>query len=173
MTWDDIQQGLQTAVQSAGAYLVSPWFYLQVGVIIAAAAISLVSAKILRARFDLTSLDADLPGPLRVAISSLFELADAIFFALLASVTHVLLVNFALFSRGYLLATATSFAGAWIIIRLATGLIQNQFMVRVVSIGAWIMAALSIVGKLDEVAALLNSVSVMVGSVRVDRKSVV
>jgi len=167
MDWDDIQQALQATIRSAEAYLVSPWFYMQAGIILVAAGLSLAAASFLRARIDPASLAMGLPAPLRVLIRVLMNRAGTIIFALLISITRAVIVKTEVLRHGYLLSTAASLATAWVIIRLATGLIRNEFVVRAVSVTAWIIAALSIIGKLDEVAAALDSVSIPLGALRV------
>ena len=149
MEWDDIQQALQASVKSAEAYLISPWFYMQAGIILAAAGLSLALASFLRARVSPTSLAMGLPAPLRALIRILLNRADAIIFALLTSIAPAVVVKTEVLRHGYLLSTAASLATAWVIIRLATGLIRNEFVVRAVSVTAWIIAALSIIGKLE------------------------
>lgn len=167
MDWDDIQRTLQASIKSAEAYLVSPWFYMQAGIILVAAGLSLAAASFLRARVDPASLAMGLPAPLRVLIRVLMNRAGTIIFALLISITRAVIVQAEVMRHGYLLSTAASLATAWVIIRLATGLIRNEFVVRAVSVTAWIVAALSIVGKLDDVAAALDSVAVPLGALRV------
>lgn len=167
MEWDDFRQALSAAVRSAETYVTSPWFYMQVGIVLAAAGIALASASFLRARVDPTSLGMGLPAPLRALIRVLMNRAGTIVFAILTSIARVILVQTEILNRGYLLSTATSLATAWVIIRLATGLIKNEFVVGVVSLTAWAVAALSIIGRLDDLADALNSVSIMVGALRV------
>lgn len=166
MEWADLQQSLNTAIRSAETYVTSPWFYMQVGIILAAAGMALASASFLRARVDPTSLGMGLPAPLRALIRVLMNRAGTIIFAILTSLARVFLVQTEVLHRGYLLSTATSLATAWVIIRLATGLIRNEFVVGVVSLTAWAIAALSIIGKLDDLTEALNSVSIMVGALR-------
>jgi small-conductance mechanosensitive channel len=107
-----------------------------------------------------------LPAPLRALIRILLHRAGTIIFIALIGIARVVMVNTGILNRGYLLATAISLATAWLIIRIATGLIKNEFVVRVVSLAAWIVAALSIIGKLDDAADALDSVSVVVGTLR-------
>ena len=52
-------------------------------------------------------------------------------------------------SRSYLLAVAAKLAFAWLMIRLVTSVIRNDFIVRLVSLSAWLVAALSILGQLE------------------------
>lgn len=166
MEWADLQQALSTAIRSAEIYITSAWFYMQIGIVLAAAGIALACAGFLRAKFDPASLGMGLPAPLRVLIRVLMKHAGTIIFALITSVARIVLVQTEVLNRGYLLSIATSLATAWIIIRLATGLIKNQFVVGVVSLTAWAIAALSIIGRLDDIADALNSVSIVVGTLR-------
>ncbi|MDU6244180.1 MAG: mechanosensitive ion channel, partial [Bradyrhizobium sp.] len=69
-------------------------------------------------------------------------------------------------SRSYLLAVALKLAMAWLVIRLITSVIRNTFIVQIVSISAWLVAALSIIGQLDNVVDALDSVSVVLGGLR-------
>ena len=167
MEWDDIQQALQASIKSAEAYLVSPWFYMQAGIVLAAAGLSLALASFLRARVNPTSLAMGLPAPLRALIRVLMSRAGTIIFALLISISRAIIVKAEVMRHGYLLSTAASLATAWVIIRLATGLIRNELVVRAVSVAAWIVAALSIIGKLDDVATALDSVAIPLGALRV------
>lgn len=166
MEWVDLQQALSAAIRSAEIYVTSPWFYVQVGIILAAAGMALASASFLRARVDPAALGMGLPAPLRSLIRVLMNRAGTIIFAILTSLARVVLVQTEILNRGYLLSIATSLATAWVIIRLATGLIRNEFVVGVVSLTAWAIAALSIIGKLDDLTEALNSVSIMVGALR-------
>jgi len=69
-------------------------------------------------------------------------------------------------SRSYLLAMAAKLALAWLMIRLVTSVIRNAFIVRLVSVSAWVVAALSIIGQLDAAIDALDSVSVVLGGLR-------
>lgn len=167
MEWTDIQNALNDTLQSVTAQITSPWFAIQGAIILIATGLSLAAASFLRGRVDQVSLGMGLPAPLRILIRVLMHRAGTIIFALLTWVARVALVHAGFLHRGYLLATATSLASAWIIIRLATTMIHNEFVVRVVSLAAWTVAALSIIGRLDDVADALDSVSVMAGTLRV------
>jgi small-conductance mechanosensitive channel len=69
-------------------------------------------------------------------------------------------------SRSYLLAVAAKLALAWLIISLVTSVIRNAFIVRLVSLSAWLVAALSILGQLGPTIDALDSVSVVLGGLR-------
>jgi len=69
-------------------------------------------------------------------------------------------------SRSYLLNVAANLALAWLIIRLITSVIRNSFIVRLVSLLAWLVAALSILGQLGPTIDALDSVSIELGGLR-------
>jgi small-conductance mechanosensitive channel len=69
-------------------------------------------------------------------------------------------------SRSYLLSISAKLAFAWLVILLVTSVIRNTFLVRLVSLSAWLVAALSILGELDPVIDALDSVAIMVGGLR-------
>jgi small-conductance mechanosensitive channel len=166
MEWNEVEETLRSGITAFAAQITSPWFYMQIGVVLVAAGLSLAASRFLRGRIDPTSTAMGLPAPLRALIRILLHRTGTIIFILLTSVARVVMVNTGLLNRGYLLAVAASLATAWLIIRIATGLIKNEFVVRVVSLAAWIVAALSIIGKLDDAADALDSVSVIVGTLR-------
>jgi small-conductance mechanosensitive channel len=166
MDLNDITAFLHTAARSVGAEVTSPWFYLQLGLIMAAAGIAFATGAAIRLRIDMTSLAMRWPAPLRLFIRVLVESASTAVFALLMIVARVTMWHSTWPSRSYLLAVSAKLALAWIIIRLVTSVIRNTFMVRVVSISAWLITALSILGQLDPVIDALDSVSIVLGGLR-------
>ena len=157
---------LQTAARSVGAEVTSPWFYLQIGIGLIGAGISIAAGAAIRSRIDLKTLGAGWPAPFRVIVRVLVTDASTAAFALLMWVARIIMVLSTWPSRSYLLSVFAKLALAWLVIRLLTSVIRNQFMLRVVSISAWLVAALSIIGELDPVIEALDSVSVTFGGLR-------
>ena len=158
---------LQGAFRSVWAEVTSPWFYTQLGLIMAAAGLSLGLAAALRARVDVTSVAMGWPTPLRLMVRVLLQSTTTAFFAVITLVMRLVMVAMTCPSRSYLLITAASLAFAWLIIRLATSVIRNEFAVRLLSVSAWAVAALSIIGLLDQTLDALDSVAVVLGGIRV------
>nr|WP_239479647.1 mechanosensitive ion channel domain-containing protein [Actibacterium sp. 188UL27-1] len=69
-------------------------------------------------------------------------------------------------SARYILTLVASIATAWLIVALATRLIRNRFMQRLVSWGAWIWVTLYYVGLLDETYQLLDTLALEFGEFR-------
>ena len=162
----EIIDSLHTAARSIGAEVTSPWLYLQLGLILTAAGIALAAAAVIRSRTDMTSLAMGWPAPFRLFIRVLVGSAPSAAFALLILLARVVMLASTWPSRSYLLSVAANLAFAWLIIRLFTSVIRNPFFVRLVSVSAWLVAALSILGQLGPTIDALDSVSIVLGGLR-------
>jgi small-conductance mechanosensitive channel len=160
-------EALQTALRSVGAEVSSPWFYLQFGLILAGAGIAFGTNAAIRTRFDTRTLAKRWQLPvMRHFMGVLVESAATAVFAILMIVGRVTMWHLTWPSRSYLLMVCAKLALAWIAIRLVTSVIQNAFIVRLVSLAAWLVAALSIVRELDWAAETLDSVAIEIGGLR-------
>lgn len=166
MDLNEITEFLHSAARSVGAEVTSPWFYLQLGLILAAAGIAFAAGAAVRSKVDVTSVAMGWPVPFRLFIRVLVGSAPTAVFALLMTLARVIMLASTWPSRSYLLAVAANLAFAWLIIRLITSVIRNAFIVRVVSLSAWAVAALSILGQLQPAVEALDSVSIVLGGLR-------
>jgi small-conductance mechanosensitive channel len=166
MDQSDVTDFLHTAARSVGAEVTSPWFYLQLGLIMGATGIAFASGAATRSRVDMTSLAMGWPAPLRLFVRVLAGSAPTAVFAVLMILARVVMRVSTWPSRSYLLAVAAKLALAWLIIRLVTSVIRNPFIVRLVSLSAWLVAALSIIGQLEPAIDALDSVSIVLGGLR-------
>lgn len=163
----EIYAAVQAGLLSVGAEITSSWFYFQVGLIVAAAGLAHMLATALRSRVNASSFAIKWPMPLRLILRALIRHAGSAIFALLTIAARIVMVETTWPSRSYLLAVAAKLAVAWLLIRLATSLIRNETAVRLVSIAAWSVAALSILGLLDQTIAALDSMAFVLGGMRV------
>ena len=168
MDLKDITEILHNAARSLGAEVTSPWFYLQFGLILAAAGIAWASDAAIRARVNMASLAMRWPLALRRFAGVLVGSASTVVFAILVTAARIAMYHATWPSRSYLLAVSAKLALAWLVIRLVTSVIRNEFIVRLVSVSAWLIAALSIVGQLAPTLDLLDSdsVSIVLGGLR-------
>jgi small-conductance mechanosensitive channel len=168
MDFNEIIEFLHATARSLGAEVTSPWFYLQFGLILAAGGIAWASEAAIRARVDMTSLAMRWPVALRRLARVLVGSASTVIFAILVIAARIAMLHSTWPSRSYLLAVAAKLALAWLVIRLVTSVIRNEFIVRLVSVSAWFVAALSVVGQLDPTLQLLDSdsVSIVLGGLR-------
>src|SRR5882672_2233291 len=168
MDLNDIPEFLLSAARSVGAEITSPWFYLQLGLILAGAGVAYAAGAAIRARIDLAALAMGWPAALRLFMRVLVGSASTAVFAVLMTLARVIMLTSTWPSRSYLLAVAANLAFAWLIIRLITSVIRNEFIVRLVSLSAWLVAALSVIGQLEPTLQLLDSdsVSIVLGGLR-------
>ena len=162
----EIIEFLQSTARSVGAEIASPWFYLQCGLILTAAGIAYAADAAIRARVDMTSLAMRWPLPLRHFARVLVGSASTAVFAILVIAVRVTMYHLTWPSRSYLLMVAAKLALAWLVIRLITSVIRNAFIVKLVSITAWLVAALSILGQLEPAAETLDSFAIEIGGLR-------
>jgi small-conductance mechanosensitive channel len=162
----DIAEYLLSAARSVGAEVTSPWFYLQFGLMLAGAGMAYAADATIHARVDMTSLAMRWPLPMRHFVRVLVSSASTAVFAVLMIIARVVMYHSTWPSRSYLLVVAAKLAVAWLVIRLVTSVIRNAFIVRVVSFSAWLVAALSIIGQLEAAVEALDSVSVVLGGLR-------
>ncbi|MGF6310310.1 small-conductance mechanosensitive channel [Bradyrhizobium sp. i1.8.4] len=166
MSWKDVLESIQMAARSVGAEIASPWFYLQFGIILAAAGLAYAADTAIHARVDMSSLAMRWPLPLRHFARVMVKSASTAVFAMLMVISRIVMWHATWPSRSYLIAVAAKLALAWLVIRLVTSVIDNAFIVKLVSIAAWVVAALSIIGQLDWAADTLDSFAVVVGGLR-------
>lgn len=166
MDFADLHDALTTALRPIAADIVSPWFYLQGGVILAAIAIAAAIEALVRRRVDVAG-PSDWPSSLRRLVRVLVLSTGTLVFAVLVFAARAAMKEWAPPHHTYLLAVGGSLAVAWLIIRFVASLIRNDTIVRLVSISAWTVAALSILGWLPPVIDALDSVAIVLGGIRV------
>lgn len=157
---------LYSALRSVGAEVTSPWFYLQIGLVLAGAGISFAIGATIRARIDLTTVGMGWPSALRMIVRVLVNYSSTAAFAVLMRAARMAMEAWTWPSRSYLLSVFAKLALAWLVIRIVTSVIRNEFLVRLVSLSAWIVVALSIIGQLEPTIDALNSVSIEIGGLR-------
>lgn len=162
----EIYETLLAAARSFGAEITSPWFYFQLGLILIGAGISYGVGAVVRSRVDLSQLTMGWPAPLRLFGRVLVGSASTAVFAIVMIAARTGMMAWTWPSRSYLLAVAAKLALAWLVIRLATSMIRNGFLVRLVSFSAWLVAALSILGQLESTVETLDSVAIMISGLR-------
>ncbi len=67
----------------------------------------------------------------------------------------------------HLIQTTVSLLTAWVIIRLASQLVRDPTWSRAIAMTAWTVAALNILGLLDEAVALLDGIALQLGGLRI------
>ena len=120
MDLKDVTELVVSSARSVGAEFTSPWFYLQFGLMLAAAGLAYAVDTAIRARVDMTSLAMRWPLPLRHFARVLVACASTAVFAIALIAARVIMYHSTWPSRSYMLMVAAKLAFAWLIIRLTT-----------------------------------------------------
>ncbi len=120
MDTKDVLEYLQAALRSVGAEVTSPWFYFQVGVVLAGAGIAYASGAAIRSRVNIDRLGTSWPAPFRMIVRVLVLHSSTAVFAVLMRVARIVMKASTWPSRSYLLSVFAKLALAWLVIRLLT-----------------------------------------------------
>ncbi len=90
-----------------------------------------------------------------------------IVFLVLVWVTVMVMREITWPSRSYLLGVIGNLALAWLIVGLATQLIRNRALRRLVSWAAWVWVTLRIIGYTEEAVTLLDNAAIDTGGMRI------
>lgn len=167
---EDFQQlaaVLSPSLKSIGTELSSFWLLIQLGAMLLAGAIGIMTAAVLRRRIDLTSRTIGWPPFVRMLARLVLANVGIIVFVLVAIVFHGAMLSLTWPSRSYLLGVGSSLGTAWVVIALVAGLIRNRFVYRLVAMSAWTIAALSILDLLQPTMTALDSVGLTMGGLHV------
>jgi len=87
MELSDILDFLHASARSVGAEVTSPWFYLQLGLVLAGAGISFAVGAAIRSRIDLAKLGLSWPAAPRMMVHVLVSSASTAVFAVVMRIT--------------------------------------------------------------------------------------
>ena len=135
----------------------------------------MVVATLLAARFFTSYTDEPIRERLRqiegqrgllrflvIVHNRLFWILAAIFLW----VGYLILQNVTWPSNSYLVGIITGLITAWIVISILSRLIRNRFFSRIIAIVGWVVAAIYILGLMEETREALDSASISFGTVQ-------
>ena len=164
---DEILEALTTAWTAMAAKVATVWVPIQLALILLAALAGWGVAALIRKRVDFTKLTASWPLYLRIAALTTVKNLGIIAAIVLLFSAYAGMRAVTLPSRFYLVGVAANLATAWVVIAILASVIHNRLVNRLVSIAAWSITALSILGLLDPVEDALDSAGVAIGGLRI------
>nr|WP_245601524.1 mechanosensitive ion channel domain-containing protein [Sedimentitalea nanhaiensis] len=96
-----------------------------------------------------------------------------IWFAILAWLVYVVMQQLTWPSRSYMIGVAATLATVWVTIALATQLVRNRALRRIVSWCLWIYATLYFLNAVDEITGFLDRLAIEFGETRVSALTVI
>mgnify|MGYP002651666423 CR=1 FL=1 len=170
MIGSDVLDRLGDALRDEWVLLTGPDAIRTLGVQIALIAVAALGATVLNRALApqleaRTRLIKGAPGLLRVLVAFLRRLRLFFFTVLLAlgSVVFARQVG----PRPNLVSVVLSLAAAWLTIAVVARAIRNRLGARIVTVAAWIVAALSILNLTDVVTDTFDEAAIRVGSARI------
>jgi len=164
---NEILDALAAGWATAAAHVATIWVPIQLVLIALAALAGWGVAVLIRRRVDLAALTATWPVYLRTAARATIDNVGIIAAIVLLLLIYAAMRAATLPSRSYLIGVAANLATAWVAIAILASVIHNQLFNRLVSIAAWSIAALSILGLLGPVERLLDSAGILIGGLRI------
>jgi small-conductance mechanosensitive channel len=168
---------LAATLQGAGDWLLqhvaNVWTLGQLVLLVLLFGLSLLAGRRLRPRLDAWIGRSALSARFAAQVRALPDLVTPFIYLLLLWLAIAVMRQSTWPSRSYLLSTVASLLTAWVVIRLVTTFVRNPALARMLAFSAWTIAALNIVGLLDPTVALLDSLAVSFGDLRISLLTVV
>jgi small-conductance mechanosensitive channel len=112
-----------------------------------------------------------MPGTLRIVVAFLRRM-EWLFFVIFLGIAYVLTSALGWPEKNYLIYGAMLLAGAWLLISVVSHAIRSRFVGRIFTVIVWVFVAASILGIVDDVAAILDGIGFTVGAMRISVLSV-
>ncbi|HSM41482.1 MAG TPA: mechanosensitive ion channel domain-containing protein [Afifellaceae bacterium] len=106
-----------------------------------------------------------MPGTLRLIVAFLRRM-EWLFFVLLLGIAYLATTIAPWPEKNYLIYSAMLLAGAWLLISIVSHAIRKRIVRRLFSLIVWVFVAASILGIVDDVAAILDGIGFTLGEVR-------
>jgi len=112
-----------------------------------------------------------MPGTLRFIVAFLRRM-EWLFFATLLAIAYLVTSLAPWPESNYLIYAAMLLAGAWLLISVVSHAIRKRFVGRMFAVIVWVFVAASILGIVDDIAAILDGIGFGIGKVRLSVLSV-
>ena len=167
--------GLWDQVSAFGVSLLEPYRLWQVAILLVLALVAQGLALLIRPRFEdwLRGKSGLKMWQMRLLLLIRNRVRGLLFVALAWAAALAIAQITVYPSRRYLIELVASLAMAWVVIGLVVRVINNRFVRRVVSWGAWIYVTLQVLGFLEPVSQFLDAFAVSFGDFRLSALSVI
>lgn len=164
--WNDLESFVRLALQPRGRY--------QILMIVGCFAAAHFLAKLINPRVDkwMHSLRGMRPTQLRFIIA-VGRRMRAILFALLLWAITLILREITWPSWSYILTLAANLATAWAVVTITSRVIRNKLVRKIVRWAVLLFITFNIIGAMDEVSSILDSVALGIGDFRLSMLMVV
>ena len=145
----------------------SSWTILQFVLIAACYVIAVALARLIEPRLEEHLRQIHQRPRLLRFLATLLRSTRWIVMVVMLWVVGGIMVKITWPSRSYFVLVAGQLVAAWVVIRVATRIVRNRTLARLIALVAWGFVALYISGAWDEVSGALDAVSLSVGELRI------
>ena len=146
---------------------VLPWSITQLAVIALAFSLSVVGTRLSGQRLEALVSRAGLrPAVLRV-VAIVLRRQQWILFALLLWLGVAAMRAATWGSHSYFLGLVASLVSSWVAIAIASRIIRNRSLARLIELGGWVLVTLGLLGILPETIALMDQLALQFGELRI------
>ncbi|MCB1434440.1 MAG: mechanosensitive ion channel [Alphaproteobacteria bacterium] len=152
--------------------LAQPWTLYQIAILLVLAGAASLIGRSAKRRLDdwIRSKNLSRPNLRLYALAS--RQLSALAFVVLAGIAVMLMRSATWPSRSYFIATAAQLGAVWVIVQFTSGLIRNRLIGRTIALVAWLWVAIDILGLAPQVYAVMDSLALQFGQVRLSLLSV-
>jgi small-conductance mechanosensitive channel len=168
-----LADSFQIAVEWVLLNVANVWTLLQVGVLCALFGLALLLSRRLRPLLVAWLDRAAVPARFAAQLKALPSVLTPLIYLLMLWLALAVMLQSTWPSRSYLLSIVASLLTAWVVIRLVTTFVRNPALAKTLAICTWTLAALNITDLLDPSVALLDSLAVSFGELRISLLTVV
>jgi len=157
-------------LESAGAWLsqnvLNVWTLIQLGLVVVLFGLALLLVRRLRPWTEGWLRRAPIPARIAAQAQALPALLLPLGYLIFLWVAIETIQRSSWPSRSYILSVVASLLSAWVVIRLVTAFVRNPALAKTLALCAWVIAALNITDLLDPTVALLDSLAINLGDLR-------
>ena len=144
-----------------------PWSIIQLAVIALAFSLSVVGARLFGQHLEAMVSRAGLrPAILRVA-AIVLRRQQRILFVLLLWLGVAAMRAATWNSQSYFLSLTASLVSSWVAITIASRIIRNRSLARLIELGGWVLVTLGLLGILPETISLMDQLALQFGELRI------
>ncbi len=170
---EEVTATLRDAGEWLLQHVANVWTLGQLVLLVLLFGLALLAGRRLRPRLETWIGRSALSARFAAQVSALPDLVTPFIYLLLLWLALAVMLQSTWPSRSYLLSVVASLLTAWVVIRLITTFVRNPALARMLAFSAWTIAALNILGLLDPTVALLDSLALSFGDLRISLLTVV
>ena len=159
-------EAIQVAVGGWIGFLARPSTFVQFGILVAIFALSKLLSRRIEPPLEINAKKLKINADTKRVLFSFLQRFEWVLFIAFAWIALTVMREITWPSRSYLIAVALNLAMAWLAIAVISNVIKSRVISKFVAIAGWTIAALSIVGWLDEAKGLLDQAAFSVGTFR-------